>query len=192
MSALMNGKPLWCRPAPTKTGSIWSPEDTDEEVVAISELPSLIERAIKAGLVQRPTAAEVIPAWRQNAIQKTCRTCGKAFWQAKSQNLANCASCRIPPKNCTVCGTQFQPQQKKYLTCSEACAHVKRQEGVQRHAAEQWDKRPKIECPVCHNLFPLRFSGGKAAKTCGRECGTEFFRRNAEAKRKQRESNQTR
>jgi hypothetical protein len=192
MSAMMNGKPLWCRPAPTKSGAIWSPEDTDEELVAISELPLLIERAIRAGLVQRPTAAEVIPPWRKNAIQKTCKKCGTAFWQAKSQKLVKCATCRIQPKNCTVCGKQFQPQQKKYLTCSEACAHVKRQEGVQRHAAEQWAKRPKLECPVCHNLFPLRFSGGRAAKTCGKVCGTEFFKRNAAAKREQRAANQTR
>jgi hypothetical protein len=42
---------------------------------------------------------------------------------------------------------------------------------------------------VCHRMFPLRFSGGKASKTCGRECGTEFFKRNAEAKRQQREAN---
>ena len=189
MSALMNGKPMWCRPAPTKTGSIWSPEDPDEEVVAISELPALIERAIRAGLVQRPTAAEVIPPWRKNAIQQNCKKCGSAFWQAKSQKAVTCAQCRIAPKNCTVCGTKFQPAQKKYLTCSEACAHVKRQEGVQRHAAEQWAKRPKLECPVCHQLFPLRFSGGKAAKTCGKICGTEFFKRNAAIKRQQREAN---
>lgn len=192
MSHMMNGKPIWCPSAPTKSGSVWTPEDLkkEDDAVALSELPRLIEAAIKAGLVQRPSPEDTIPVWRKNAIEKTCKQCAKKFWAAKSNKLARCVTCRIPAKNCVVCDKVFHPTQRKYVTCSEECANQKRIEGIRRHSEEQWAKRPKVNCPICGVQFPMRFSGGKPVNTCGKECGVELFRRNHALKRAQREANQ--
>ena len=87
MSHFHNGKPLWCRPAPTKSGAIWSPEDKDEEATALSEMPGLIAKAIKAGLVQRPKQEpkrfKAVQAWQR----AQCEQCGAEGARRKRGNV---------------------------------------------------------------------------------------------------------
>ena len=60
---------------------------------------------------------------------------------------------------------------------------------IDAYSAEARAKRPKIQCPICGVEFGMKFSAGGLSKTCGKACGTEYFMRNAAAKRAQREEN---
>jgi len=61
---------------------------------------------------------------------------------------------------------------------------------IDAYSAEARAKRPKVICPICGVEFGMKFSAGGMAKTCGKACGTEYFKRNAAEKRAQREANQ--
>ncbi len=190
MSHTMNGKPMWCRPAPTRCGDIWDKDDDTEEVVALAEMPRLVASAIKAGLI-KVTSDEPKPfGWREGHIERTCRKCQQRFWSAPNKAKLRCIPCRIPQKPCAHCGNLFQPQQKKYKTCSQECAMAARKLYQDARSADYKAQRPQVLCPICGVNFGMKFSAGKMAKTCGKVCGTVYFMRNAEAKRAQREANQ--
>lgn len=189
MSHTMNGKPMWCRPAPTRCGETWSPEDQTEKVVALAEMPRLVAAAIAAGLIRLPSDELQPFGWREGHIQRTCKKCKERFWIAPNKVTRRCIPCRIPQKPCGYCGKPFQPEQKKYKTCSPECAMAARKLYQDARSADYKAQRPQVLCPICGVNFGMKFSAGKMAKTCGKECGTVYFMRNAEEKRRQREAN---
>jgi hypothetical protein len=186
----MNGNPIWCRPAPTRTGAIWDAEDEPLEGVSLADAPRLVAAAIKAGLI-KVASDELQPfGWREGHIQRTCKKCKERFWIAPNKSNRRCIPCRISRKDCSRCGKQFQPTQAKYKTCSPECAMGIRRAYADARSAEYKARRPQVICPICGVEFGMKFTSGKLSKTCGKACGTEFFMRNAAAKRAQREANQ--
>jgi hypothetical protein len=190
MSATMNGAPIWCRPAPTRTGAIWDAEDEPLQGVSLADAPRLVAAAIKAGLIKLASDEPRPFGWREGCLERQCRGCQQPFWNPKNSKLRRCISCRIPKKPCLHCGNLFQPEQRHYKTCSKECAMAARKVYIDAYSAEARAKRPKVICPICGVEFGMKFSAGGLSKTCGKECGTEFFKRNAAAKRAQREANQ--
>ena len=188
MSYTMNGKPMWCRPAPTKTGSIWSPEDPDEEAVALSELPSLIERAIRAGLVQRPTAVDdptgKLRMDRPSNVWSRCDTCHQQFQHGKKSQLTTCFPCRLPAATCKGCGKQFQPQRRSQLLCGKACVGL----ALTAAATERNKDRATVACVICGTQHLIRFAGGKMAVTCGRQCAQQHVAQISRDKKQQRQT----
>jgi len=185
----MNGAPIWCRPAPTRTGAIWDKDDESEEVVALAEMPRLVAAAIKAGLIKLPSDEPKPFGWREGYLERACRGCQQPFWGPPRSKLRRCIPCRIPQKPCSHCGKPFQPEQPHYKTCSKECAMAARKVYIDAYSAEARARRPKINCPICGVEFGMKFSAGGLSKTCGKACGTEFFKRNAAEKRAQREAN---
>jgi hypothetical protein len=190
MSATMNGAPIWCRPAPTRTGAIWDVEDEPLQGVSLADAPRLVAAAIKAGLIKLASDEPKPFGWRDGHIERTCRGCQKPFWGHKKGKLRRCIPCRIPKKACSHCGKDFQPEQPHYKTCSKPCAMAARKVYIDAYSAEARAKRPKIQCPICGVDFGMKFSARGMSKTCGKVCGTEYFIRNAAAKRAQRGANQ--
>lgn len=179
-----NGAPIWCPPAPTRSGELRAPTQPAEKL-DLSEIPGIVARAIAAGLIKRGEPEPV--KCRKNQREDICTKCGVRFWQSRSQKVRTCTTCRIPAKPCVVCGKTFHAAQRKYLTCSETCAQAKRQAGLRAYLAERWEAAPKIECPICGKIVVARKSGGKFNKTCGQQCGAELFRRNHAARRQQQQ-----
>lgn len=170
---LHNGKPLWCRPAPTKSGAIWTPEDEDEETVALSELPGLIAKAIKAGLVQKPADApnpfKAIAAWQRGQ----CEQCGGKFLRNHKRHVW-CEPCRNPPIPCYVCKQPFRKKHSKQTACSVECSK-ERQRSSFLVMAEKKRKPVKLtECIICKQMHPVRPAGSSTAKTCGKECAAVY------------------
>jgi hypothetical protein len=185
----MNGNAIWCRPAPTRTGAIWDAEDEPLEGVSLADAPRLVAAAIKAGLIRLASDEPKPFGWREGYLERTCRNCQKGFWSAPNQTKLRCIPCRIPTKPCSHCHKQFQPQQAKYKTCSPECAMAARKVYQEARSADYKARRPQVLCPICGVNFGMKFSAGKMAKTCGKACGTEYFKRNAAEKRAQREAN---
>lgn len=173
MSHLHNGKPLWCRPAPTKSGAIWSPEDKDEEATPLSEMPGLIAKAIKAGLVQQPAQepkrAKAVASWQK----AQCEQCGAKFQRNQMRHVW-CEACRNPPIPCLVCSTPFHKRHSKQTACSVECSK-KRQRASFLVMAESKRKPVKFtECIICKEMRPVRQAGGTFAKTCSKECASVY------------------
>lgn len=182
MSHFHNGKPLWCRPAPTKSVAIWTPEDEDEETVALSELPGLIAKAIKAGLVQKPKTESVLISTVSPWRRANCTACGIRFVRNKKAHV-KCADCRMPFRNCVQCGKKFQTRQHKATCCSLECSKKKQIESFRKNYVRK--PVPLVQCIICKEHKPMRQAGSTFAKTCGKECASVY--------RKQRatDSNQT-
>lgn len=92
----------------------------------LSELPGLIEKAIKAGLVTRPVEKVTVKPpkkWKHSWHYVNCTTCGVEFIRGH-KHLVQCVTCRRPPRPCKACGKQFVPPTRKRLCCSDACAKV--------------------------------------------------------------------
>lgn len=186
----MNGAPIWCRPAPTRTGAIWDAEDEPLQGVSLADAPRLVAAAIKAGLIRLASDEPKPFGWREGYLERTCRGCQQPFWGPQRSKLRRCIPCRIPKKPCSHCGKPFQPEQPHYKTCSKDCAMAARKVYIDAYSAEARARRPRMQCPICGVDFAMKFSAGGMAKTCGKTCGTEYFMRNAAAKRAQREANQ--
>lgn len=174
MSHFHNGKPLWCRPAPTKSGAIWTPEDQDEETVALSELPELIRKAIKAGLVQKPAEApkpfKAVQAWQR----AHCEKCKVKFIRHTKKHVC-CELCRNPEIPCFLCGKMFRKQNHKQTSCSVECAKER-----QRQSFQSKKKAPKLaECIICKQMHPVRQAGSSTAKTCGKKCASVYRKQRA-------------
>lgn len=95
MSHTMNGRPLHCAPARTKTLEInWTP-DLDPKA-ELAELPKLIERAIARGLVYRPKV-DLAPVKEQRVVNPRlpiihieCPICGVNFAINRRNRLKTC------------------------------------------------------------------------------------------------------
>jgi hypothetical protein len=170
---LHNGNPLWCRPAPTKSGAIWSKEDELEETVELSELPRLIANAIKAGLVQRPAQepriVKPVASWQR----ASCEQCGAKYTRNHMRHVW-CEACRNPPVPCVLCGTPFRKRHSKQTACSVECSK-ERQRASFLVMAESKRKPVKLsECIICEQMKPVRQAGGTFAKTCSKECAAVY------------------
>jgi hypothetical protein len=120
---LMNGAPYYSPPSrDTKTYGFGA-----KQKPLLSELPGLIEKAIKAGLVTRPVEKPSLPPaskeWKHSWHYAICTGCGVQF-ERGHKHLVQCVTCRRPPRACNGCGKQFQPPTKKRLCCSDACAKI--------------------------------------------------------------------
>jgi hypothetical protein len=90
----------------------------------LSELPGLIEKAIKAGLVTRPVPQKLAPPptkkWKADWHYATCNVCKMDFIRGY-KHLEQCVPCRRPLKKCNGCGKDFRPIKRKTLCCSQEC-----------------------------------------------------------------------
>lgn len=180
MSYLMNGKPMWCRPARTRCGSDMLTLDSDdaasEHLGILAEAAQLVAAGIRAGLVQRPTAIEeVLPelrADRPSNVHFRCDTCGEMSQRGKKSTMSTCLPCRLPRVNCKVCQVSFRPQRKRQVVCSNECKFKIASMQSQDRAA----KRPFVLCVICQQPHPLRFAGGKQTQTCGQKCQRQLKR----------------
>lgn len=178
MSHFHNGKPLWCRPAPTKTGSIWSPEDKDEKATALSEMPELIARAIKAGLVQRP-AQQPKPFKAMKAWQRAqCEKCGTKFIRNQVRHVW-CEPCRNPAIPCILCGKPFRKKHSKQTACSVECSKERQRTSYQVMAEKKRKPARMVECIICRETKPARQAGSTFAKTCSKECASVYRKQRA-------------
>jgi hypothetical protein len=175
---LHNGNPLWCRPAPTKSGAIWTKEDEPKETVALSEMPKLIAKAIKAGLVQKPKeeprAAKPVASWQR----AWCEQCGTKFTRNHLRHVW-CESCRNPPVPCFVCGTPFRKRHNKQTACSVECSKERQRRSYQVMAESKRKPVKLTECIICKEMKPVRQAGQKVARTCSKECASVYRKQKA-------------
>jgi len=189
MSATMNGNPIWCRPAPTRTGAIWDAEDEPLEGVSLAEMPALVAAAIKAGLIKMPGAEEEAYGYKDGYKKDACRLCTKRFWKPPYSRIRVCIPCRFPKRPCEYCKVEFQPHSAHYKTCSRSCAQKHKQLYAQAKNARYKAERTQVPCAICCAMFGMKFTGGKPSQACSQVCGIELFKRNGAAKRAQREAN---
>ena len=120
---MMNGAPFYSPPSRhQKTYGFGA----KEEKPLLSELPALIEKAIKAGLVTRPVEKVTVKPpkkWKHSWHYVNCTGCGVEFVRGH-KHLVQCVTCRRPPRPCKACGKEFTPHTRKRLCCSDACAKV--------------------------------------------------------------------
>lgn len=190
---LMNGKPMWCRPARTRCGNEFPAHpDIDERAAEhlgiLAEAAQLVAAGIRAGLVQRPTTIEeVIPGLRADRpgnVLFRCDSCGEYSQRGKKSTMATCLSCRLPPVDCKICGQLFRRARKKQVVCGNECkAKIA---SVQAQARARM--RPKVPCVICQQPHPLRFAGGKQTVTCGQKCQRAYFKK-IQSERREREKN---
>lgn len=183
----MNGKPVWCRPAPTRDSGIWDPVDEPLETVTLDELPALIASAIKAGLVYRPDPAPLVAIGQRKRRYAVgiCDRCQGRFNRGHKSGLTTCVPCRRPAKICKACGKSFQPQKAEQVCCNKKCAGL----ALRQQAEERHGRKPTLSCVICGAQHRYRFSGGKLSQTCGKTCGYELQKiRNAEKKAKKHTS----
>lgn len=167
---LMNGKEIWCRPAPIRTRKVQDIEVVKSSRVLLAEMPRLIEEAIKRGLVYRPEIEPIEKIGRMSVIA-VCQKCGLEYAQSRSSKYVVCHVCRLNPVPCKACGTIFQPKVKKNNTCSAKCQQDLARLGAMKRSDHIASKRPMMECPVCRTLYRARWNGGKLTKTCSQSCG---------------------
>lgn len=191
---LMNGKPMWCRPARTRGGSdmlatLDADDAASEHLGILAEAAQLVAAGIRAGLVQRPTVIdEVLPelrADRPSNVHFRCDTCGEMSQRGKTSTMTTCLSCRLPPVVCKGCGKSFQRNCKKQVLCSNAC----KAKVASIQAQERARKRPMVPCVICQQPHALRFGGGKQIMTCGQKCQRIFFRQIQKTRREREKNN---
>lgn len=180
MSALMNGKPVWCRPAPTRTGAIWNPDMVEDKAAALAELPALIARAIARGLVHRPEpVTTLVERLGANSEWATC-SCGQQFARKRGGTMDRCFSCRTPAIRCRCCHELFHPPKRGQKTCSQACRIT-----LIKDAAVRKTKPPQMaDCPVCGTRYVNRTGHRKSTKTCSQPCGIALMKRTQKANKK--------
>lgn len=172
---LMNGKPMWCRPARTRCGSDMLTLDSDdaasEHLGILAEAAQLVAAGIRAGLVQRPRPDELPPlrADRPN-VHFTCDTCGEVSQRGRSSTMTTCLPCRLPRGICKACGREYRRDRLRQVVCGNECKA--RLVGIQ--AAERKAQRPHVPCIICGKPHPLRFAGGKQTQTCSEKCQRQF------------------
>lgn len=173
MSHFHNGKPLWCRPAPTKSGAIWTQEDEDKEKTPLSEMPGLIAKAIKAGLVQRPPQEpkriKAVASWQK----ASCEQCGAKFQRNQIRHVW-CEPCRNPPIPCLVCSKPFRKRHSKQTACSVECSRERQKASFLVMAAKRRKPVRMVECIICRETKPARQAGSTFAKTCSKECASVY------------------
>ena len=175
---LHNGNPMWCRPAPTKSGAIWTKEDEPEETVELSELPRLIAKAIKAGLVQKPKEepriVKAVASWQRSS----CQQCGAKYTRNHMRHVW-CEACRNPPVPCFLCGALFRRRHNKQTSCSVECAKERQRRSYQVMADAKRKTAKLTECIICKEMKPVRQCGKEVAKTCSKECASVYRKQKA-------------
>lgn len=180
MSGMMNGAPFWSPPSRHQkcyASMLGTPAQAANKP-DLSEFPSLVEKAVRAGLIQRATAEAVSEqkarppksAWRV----ANCRTCGIRFERGK-RILLDCDRCRIPLRNCGGCGKEFRPPDRKKFCCSKDCSRIMQVRNFKANYV--FAAKTLVQCIVCRELKPARQAGSGVAKTCSPTCA-DSFRRN--------------
>lgn len=169
MTHMMNGHPIWCKPARTREYDFLA-EESDDKSELLAELPKLVQKAIERGLIKRPTikSTEEKPGPRSESA--TCK-CGQDFIR-KVGGPRHCFQCRTPAKECGHCHQPFHPKKWGQRTCSNECRIEAIKEGARKNAAPPL----YMNCPVCHKEFQNKTKAGKLTKSCSRECGIELMK----------------
>jgi len=172
MSHTMNGNPIWCKPARTREHDFSKTEadDAEQNLSLLAEAASLVRAAMAKGLIERG-APHIVedekPGPRSEWV--TCG-CGEKYIR-KIGGYEKCFQCRTPAIACKCCGKMFHPPKYRQVSCSNACRIALLKEGGAAHKKD----RPLLDCPICGNKFPMRFHGGKCAKTCSRNCAIQLM-----------------
>jgi len=169
MTHMMNGHPIWCKPARTREYDFLT-EEKDDKSELLAELPKLVAKAIEKGLIKRPTikSTEEKPGPRSESA--VCK-CGQDFIR-KVGGPRHCFQCRTPAKECRHCHQLFHPKKWGQKTCSNECRIEAIKEGARKNAAPTM----YTTCPVCQTVFVNKVHGRKATKTCGKQCGIELMK----------------
>jgi hypothetical protein len=137
------------------------------EPASLEELPFLVAKAIKEGLIQMPdkeeppVEAQPKREFRVAEWQKvTCIKCQQPFVRMHPKH-SQCNGCRTE-RPCSMCGKLFKPRERWLKRCSEAC--------VKKSYVRPVKLRPVCTCTVCGCQFEGRMSGVGWAKTCNSDC----------------------
>lgn len=186
--SLMNGAPYWSPPSRNQrclvsilAGPATGPKPT------LDEMPALVAKAIKQGLIIPPHPSEITPVVHRKLADwqtASCTECGASFERGRRE-MVKCHKCRQPEKQCSGCGNMFRPPDRKKVCCSKECSRLIQVASFKaQHTYTQ--TQPKVaECIVCHQIRPVRPSGSGVAKTCSPECATVYrAQKNAERTKK--------
>lgn len=167
MSHMMNGHPIWCRPAPTKGYDF---PDEPKETKDFSEMPALIEAARKKGLVQFPENEGGPGILGSKSEWASCAGCGMIFGRRKNAGIKECETCRLEKVDCKNCGKKFKPLHRQRFTCSEAC----RGELVRVAAQQKRGRRKTVMCENCGKEMQLIPSSTR--KNCSKACSSKSMK----------------
>lgn len=178
MSALINGKPMWCRPAPTRDYD-FGQVGTGEPNLLLSQAPRLVAEGIRAGLVHRPEpVVTLVEKLGANSEWATC-SCGQTFARKRGGSTDRCFICRTPAIRCRCCHDLFHPPKRGQKTCSQACRIALIKRGAAKNA-----KPPRMaDCPICGVRYVNQTGHRKTTKTCSKLCGIELMKRTQKATR---------
>ena len=159
----------------------WSPPHRHEKSYAhragiraeLAEMPDLVEKAIRRGLIQRPDPIGTIPTpvrgdladWRIT----NCQDCGISFERGRRE-LVKCASCRMSVRPCSGCGKEFRPPDRKKVCCSKECSQKKQVQNFKRQHALTAKPLGMVQCVICNGMRPEPKRGARIAQTCSEEC----------------------
>lgn len=172
---LMNGNPYYS--APTRHTRCLGDRFIDPvipgEPASLEEMPFLVARAIRDGLIKLPNQVAEEPVRSKKPIAPwqriICIGCKQPFVRSQRRHH-ECARCRVPQRSCTVCKTVFrpEPEDRKQQCCSRECVLKS-----SKFARMEKLNRPTHTCTVCGKEFEGRLSGAGWAKTCDSACANE-------------------
>jgi len=175
MSGLMNGAPYW------------SPPHRHEKSYAhragiraeLAEMPDLVAKAIRHGLIQRPDSTSTIPTPVKRNLEDwriaNCDECGISFERGRRE-LVKCTTCRMPVRPCSGCGKDFRPPDRKKVCCSKECSQKKQVANFKRQHALTAKPLGMVQCVICKGMRPEPKRGARIAQTCSKECFIIFSR----------------
>ena len=116
MSHSMNGKPMHCVPARTRCWEDRLVTGLDPET-PLAEMPMLVAKAVRAGLIQRPDPSVPEPVRKHKNPRKKAP---------------------LVPTPCLSCGAIFMfNKQDRRKTCSKECGIVMMAAGLRKHRQQQ-------------------------------------------------------
>ena len=165
----MNGAPYWSPPHRHEKSFTYRVGIKAE----LAEMPELVAKAIRRGLVQRPDPSGTIPTpvkgelagWRIT----NCAECGIAFERGRRE-LVKCDTCRMPVRPCSGCGKEFRPPDRKKVCCSKECSQKKQVQNFKRQHALNAKPLGMVQCCICKGMRPEPKRGARIAQTCSKEC----------------------
>ena len=172
---LMNGKPMWCPPARTRSYAVPSAPVEDnaaEQAALLAEAAQLVRAGIRAGLVQPPPAPKQTDLGPSSVWAK-CVECQGQFSRHIASVQPKCSSCRLEKKACKNCKELFQPSGYRQVTCGELCR------GNLMRANMMYRRKPWIQavCENCGTTFEK--APASPRKNCGQACGFASMARNS-------------
>lgn len=171
--SLMNGAPYWSPPSRNQrclvsllAGPATGPKPT------LDEMPGLVAKAIKQGLIIPPHPSEITPVvHRKLADWQTaaCTECGASFERGRRE-MVKCHKCRQPEKECSGCGNMFRPPDRKKVCCSKECSQKKQVANFKHQHAAKAKPLGMVQCVVCKNMRQEPKRGSRISQTCSKEC----------------------